>query len=585
MKKVLFSVLMIVVPILLLLLLEGVARWVGVGAEGRDVFIQVPGKPTHQALNPAYVHRYFQGFAPSVAFHPFTVDKSPETFRVFVLGGSSTAGYPYHFYYSFSEHLRFCLQKVAPARAIEVVNLGMSAVNSYTLWDLRRAIVEAKPDAIVIYAGHNEYYGAFGVGSTVNAFAAGHAVKRLILRLKHSALYTALEQLLVRPPEQPVRQTMMARVVGDARITLDSEAYQAGLTQYERNMGDVLNTFADAGIPVFLGTVASNLKDQPPLGTEPRADAAYEQGLANWQAGQAEDARAAFLEAKELDGLRFRAPEAINEILRRFAASDRGMLVEVPTIADAGSKSGIADDGFFDDHLHPNAAGHAAIADAFFQAMQPQIPWLAEQPPDSVQAVMDPIESAYAQLQITVLEAGYPFNKTRSPAEVEAVTQRLLRGVQQRSVYDSLAVVMATEQQPPPQLLLAGLQYAKVFGDTTYALRLYRALLHWQPFNTRLLEEAVGYAIAAQGYEADATAIVAFAWSRTQALNYLQAWAALELRQRNLRTADRLLTLAEERDPNAPITLFNKARLLVLQGDTLAARTYFDRYQNVQGTR
>lgn len=572
---------MVLLPCMLLLLVEVGLRWGGIGGEGREVFIRIPGKATHQALNPAYVTRYFQGFAPAIAFHPFALKKTPKTFRVFVLGGSSTAGFPYHFYHSFSEGLRAQLQAAAPDRQVEVVNLGMSAVNSYTLWDLRHALVEAEPDAMVIYAGHNEYYGAFGVGSNVYGLGGQHWVKRLILRFKRLALYAALENLWMPEPTSPPRQTMMARVVGDAAITYEQAAYQHGLAQYEHNMRDVLSTFNRARIPVFMGLVASNLKDQPPLGEEARAAKAYAHGTALLAEGRVTDAEAAFVEAKEYDGLRFRAPEAINTILQRLASSGLGQIVDVPDIAKVGSESGIADNRFFDDHLHPNAAGHAAMADAFYEAMRTEWSWLPGAHRSSVER-LDPIEATYAALQVDVLEVGYPFDKTRTPEEVERVVNQLLRSTMSRSLYDSLAVIMATKQTSPPALLLEGLQFAKASQDTIRVLQFYRSLLHWQPFNTRLLEEAASFAVGSTAYDTWVEPIIAFAWARTHALNYLHGWAALQLRQQDLGVADQLLTIAEQIDPDARVMLFNKARLLVMQGDTSAARVYFERYQQAQ---
>ncbi len=52
-----------------------------------------------------------------------------------------------------------------PDRNFEVVNLGMTAVNSYTMLDFTREILEYELDLILIYCGHNEFYGALGIAS------------------------------------------------------------------------------------------------------------------------------------------------------------------------------------------------------------------------------------------------------------------------------------------------------------------------------------------------------------------------------------------------------------------------------------
>ena len=67
-----------------------------------------------------------------------------------------------------------------PERKIEVVTTAMSAVSTYTLLDFSREILEQRPDAVVIYAGHNEYVGVLGVGS---GFSAAWAACLLVLSL------------------------------------------------------------------------------------------------------------------------------------------------------------------------------------------------------------------------------------------------------------------------------------------------------------------------------------------------------------------------------------------------------------------
>lgn len=79
---------------------------------------------------------------------------------------------------------------------VEVINLGMTAVNSYVINDLAKHVENLNPDVIIIYAGHNEYYGSFGVGSTQNNIGTSIRTKRLILWLKDFLVYQFIEDLL-----------------------------------------------------------------------------------------------------------------------------------------------------------------------------------------------------------------------------------------------------------------------------------------------------------------------------------------------------------------------------------------------------
>jgi len=66
----------------------------------------------------------------------------------------------------FSRILNQRLSDAFPEKQIEIVNTATAAINSYALLDFMDEILEKQPDAILIYAGHNEFYGALGVAST-----------------------------------------------------------------------------------------------------------------------------------------------------------------------------------------------------------------------------------------------------------------------------------------------------------------------------------------------------------------------------------------------------------------------------------
>ena len=98
----------------------------------------------------------------------FDIQKKNNAFRIFVLGESTAAGWPYVPNASFPRHIKRKLELLYPENTIEVINCGISAINTYTIRDIVPGIVEQQPDLILIYTGHNEYYGAFGVGSSVS---------------------------------------------------------------------------------------------------------------------------------------------------------------------------------------------------------------------------------------------------------------------------------------------------------------------------------------------------------------------------------------------------------------------------------
>ena len=161
-------------PFVFLIILEIFLRVINYGYN-LDQWVDV-GEGKYE-LNSNIGKRYFTigDFTPTTSEDCFDIDKKANSFRVFVLGGSSAEGFPFSPMGSFARYIRRRLELVYPKTNIEVVNLGMTAINSYTLLDLLPGVLDQKPDLILIYAGHNEYYGALGVGS-VQSFGSLHVL-------------------------------------------------------------------------------------------------------------------------------------------------------------------------------------------------------------------------------------------------------------------------------------------------------------------------------------------------------------------------------------------------------------------------
>ena len=149
----------------------------------------------------------------------------------------------------------------------------MAAVNSYTLLDLADEVVAVQPDAVLIYAGHNEYVGALGAASS-EALGGSPAVVRAYLRLRRFRTVqlvrnglAAIQRASAAPEAGDGRptSTLMSQMVGEQSVPLGSETYRRGLRQFEENLDLLLARYEAAGVPVFVGTLASNERDQRPF--------------------------------------------------------------------------------------------------------------------------------------------------------------------------------------------------------------------------------------------------------------------------------------------------------------------------------
>ncbi|MHB1687294.1 MAG: tetratricopeptide repeat protein [Ignavibacteriaceae bacterium] len=374
-----FYLVLILIPILFFVLLEIGLRIFNYGYDYTQWVNPIKGK---YVLNPDIAHKYFHNIqnVPYSNQDIFDEVKKPNSYRIFVLGESSGAGYPFTPIGSFSRYLQQRLSLEYPGLKIEVVNCSMTAINSYTMRDLFPGILKEKPDLILIYAGHNEYYGALGVGS-MESFGTSRNLVNMVIYLEQFKTFQLLRNLLksiaglfIGNNNTP-SGTLMARMAQNQYIELNSDTYEKGVEQFEGNMHDILEMAKKQNVPVILGTLACNLKDQYPFVSIkekgfPPADKIFKQAkeaLANnnWQT-----ADSLFRYAKDLDALRFRAPTEINKIIFDFGREFNYPVVNIDSAFDAVSPNHIVGNNLMTDHLHPTLHGYQLIGNLFYQKME-----------------------------------------------------------------------------------------------------------------------------------------------------------------------------------------------------------------------
>ncbi len=373
-----FFVLTLLLPILFFILLEAGLRLFHYGIDTTQWVGVVSDK---LMLNSEIARRYFftTENVPYSNQEVFDRVKAAHAFRVFVLGESSAAGYPYMPVGAFSGYLKKRLELVYPASKIEVINIGMTAVNTYTLRDLFPGVLDQQPDLVLIYTGHNEYYGALGVGSMESVGGNPALVNFVVFLNKFKTIElirnTLSSALKVFGTSGERSGTLMSKIVKDQYIAYGSREYQAGLRQFESNMNDMLRMAKERGVPVIMGTLTSNVRDQSPfvsLNTAglPGADSLYNSARTALANGSREKAHALFRQAKDMDGLRFRAPEDINAVIRSLGGQFGIPVVEIDSAFGAASADGIVGNSLMTDHLHPTLEGYQLMGKLYYEAMR-----------------------------------------------------------------------------------------------------------------------------------------------------------------------------------------------------------------------
>lgn len=493
-KTWIFRCIAVSIPVLFFVGLEYGLRLVGYG-KVTPLFIENPAAPHYLLPKPDVIQRYFSDkkFAPNVTIEPnfFLKQKPQDGIRIFVQGGSTAAGFPYGLGASLAGMLDYRLKQSFPTKTVEVVNTALSAVNSYTLLDFADEIIEQQPDAVLIYAGHNEYLGILGVGSNYTSTNSRGATL-LFLKVKDlrtfqllQSIYDSLFQPDINVDTQQSR-TVMSKVAKHKNIEVNSHMFNRGIAQFEGNMQMLINKYADAGIPVLISTVASNLSDQPPFESKPVAvdqltkglglnlDAQLEaeltafltqvedvqqastlankltpQAIEKLQAMVALDSAAAhfwlghfyqshgqhgaakshFELARQHDLLRFRAPNEINQAIKRLSQSTHAKLVDVEAAMAKVAPNGIIGHELMIEHLHPTAKGYFELSDAFYQAIKSSnILGPFEKDVSRLQAYREqpllPAEEYWGAAKIAGLLADYPFVKR--PQKVEYAPRKTI---------------------------------------------------------------------------------------------------------------------------------------------------------------
>jgi tetratricopeptide (TPR) repeat protein len=414
-KVLLFKTIGIFIPIIVILLLELSLRVFHYG-NNLSLFVDFPENKNYLIFNPDASKKYFsnQALATIGEAEPFLKKKEAGIMRIFVLGESTTIGYPYFYNGSFHRWLQYRLAQNFPDKKFEIINLSLTAVNSYTVLGFAKEVVNYNPDAILVYSGHNEYYGCMGVASTDKIMGNSFMVN-LILNLRDLRLVQLMANTygkIAGSARNDSGGTRMKTMVADSHIPYNSELYYRGINQFSSNIDQTLNLFNKHHIPVFISNLVCNEKDLAPFVSIKNDNSKYasfekdfnnglndfnnnklnsasqyfkqanqkynEHALCNfylgklaYHSGNFAQAKIYYDKAKELDGLRFRAPEEFNVVIENLCKKyPNAHLVDTKSEFETWSSNQIIGKELILDHVHPNLTGYALMSDAFYESMK-----------------------------------------------------------------------------------------------------------------------------------------------------------------------------------------------------------------------
>jgi tetratricopeptide (TPR) repeat protein len=375
---------------------------------------------TYHIMNPGVRFRYFSAvkFNPSTSPDYFLVPKPQGTYRIFCLGGSTTVGFPHWYNSAFSSFLRDRLRTTFPERSIEVINIGMTATNSYTVVDMAREVFAYEPDLLLVYDGHNEFYGALGAASR-ESLGGSRWLSGLSLVLANIKTYRLARDIVdafagLFASEDPAsRGTMMERLSRGKTVPLGGPLYHDALDAFTANLKELKELCARNGVPVVLGTQASNLRGLVPFASgiptdlQPRALTAFNThfntgiehhlngnfaaALAEFRAaasalpthaeahyriaqcldtlGKVQEALPEYVAARDMDELRFRTCSDFNAAIRSMEDGKACHCADIESTFAAASPGQLIGNNLVLEHLHPSAYGQFLMARSYATVM------------------------------------------------------------------------------------------------------------------------------------------------------------------------------------------------------------------------
>jgi tetratricopeptide (TPR) repeat protein len=413
----------VVIPLILLGGAEAVLRLAGYGYRtGFFKKIQI-GTGEFYVNNDDFSLRFFP---PQLARFSGPVrlaaKKSADTYRIFILGESAAMGDPEPAYAA-SRYLEALLSARYPKTHFEIVNLGITAINSHVILPIAGDCARHDGDLWIIYMGNNEMVGPFGAATVFGTKAPPLPMIRFNLAIQKMRL----GQLLVNAGRKLMGGNRNAPSWGGMEMFIgnqlpaDDPRKEVVYQNFSRNLHDIVKVGLDCGAKILLNTVAVNLKDCAPFASMSnsnlpatdrlRFDQFFEQGVQADDRGDFAGAAHQFESAAGLDptvaGLQFRWGESLLKLTNyaaahehlqlacdddalpfrtdsrlnalitatgRELANDKLVLFDAAGVLAAGTPSGLCGDETFYEHVHFDFGGSYQLGRAWAEQVAAMLP-------------------------------------------------------------------------------------------------------------------------------------------------------------------------------------------------------------------
>jgi|CXWL01.1.fsa_nt_gi lysophospholipase L1-like esterase len=297
-------------------------------------------------------------------------DKPARGARIFVYGGSSTAGSPWGPWASFARFLEDQLRAMAlPGVELEVMNFGVSSIGSTRLAALVEWTIEDSPDLIIIYQGHNENCESLAPATPVTWLSAFE---------RRSMLFRVLRLTFAPHPALPPEP--FAAPACDDPAVLSPDDKDRLTARYSQNIDRILESARRTGASVVLMSQVSNMFVPPFASTGQGAAArSFRSGISALRRGNDDKAERLLADAVDLDEQPRRFRSDYGEILRQRADPKRNIFfIDSEEHIRKQAVHGLLGGRFIIDLMHPNLTTQKFLAESLMTLFFLPTRWKAE---------------------------------------------------------------------------------------------------------------------------------------------------------------------------------------------------------------
>ena len=415
-RRLLFPLMAIMLGLIPLVILELLLVVIGVGKPQSidDPFVGFSKAYSLFELD-AEASKYETSHAKRLFFgiQSFAKKKPDDGFRVFCLGGSTVRGRPYENDSAFTKWLELELAAGDPNHTYEAVNCGGLSYASYRLRQMLGEILSYEPDLIVLATGHNEFLEDRSYQSIKNRGGAFSWFKEKAYSLR---TVTLARQLFGKKSGPKMESEVAARLdkqSGYASYHRDDAWREGVIKHFDVSVRAIIKQCREAGVPIVLVNLGSNLRDCPPFKSENRpglSEAKRRQWETKFSLAEqletrdVEEALARYQDAAKIDDehalLNYRIARCLDRLGRNKEAGDYyvrakdwdvcplrmletmydelgtiGKDTEVPyldarALLSKESPDGIPGNDLYVDHVHPTIRAHQRIAEALVKLVR-----------------------------------------------------------------------------------------------------------------------------------------------------------------------------------------------------------------------